>query len=82
MIVIALALSSMGLCTPGVALAGYSDYESFSLVRTDKNPAGGARKICTYRNFTTREYVQLEMPVCQAAMYRNLRDGMFYDHIS
>lgn len=79
----ALALSSFSLFIPTAAQAGYSDYESFHLVRTDNSPAGGAQKICTYQSLTTRKYVQLEMPyTCKGNMFRNLNDGRFYDRTS
>jgi hypothetical protein len=79
----ALALSSISLFIPTTALAGYGDYEPFHLVRTDKSPTAGPQKICTYQSSTTRKYVQLAMPyACQGAMFRNLRDGRFYDRTS
>ncbi|MEH0863075.1 hypothetical protein [Phytobacter diazotrophicus] len=79
----ALALSSFSLFIPTVAQAGYSDYESFHLVRTDNSPSGGAQKICTYQSMVTRKYVQLEMPnTCPGMMFRNLNDGQFYDRTS
>jgi len=62
MIASVLTLSSFSLFIPTVAQAGYSDFEAFRLLRTERSAQGGAQKICTYQSMLTRKYVQLEMP--------------------